>query len=116
MKCEAQLPNRAKRGEAALCGRPATTYRMLGDLAWVITSLCDVHAEKIERLGYTLQRVEPADQACMAGLTEDSNDAGAGIHTKDYRLKDQQATLQKGRDENGCTAETRTRTEIPQER
>jgi hypothetical protein len=71
MKCEAQLPSRAKRGEPVPCGRPAITYRMSGGLAWVTTSLCDVHAEKIERLGYTLQRLEPAARQCMAGLTED---------------------------------------------
>jgi hypothetical protein len=70
MKCEAQVPNRAKRGEPVPCGRAATAYRMLGQLAWVITNLCDLHADKIEHLGYTLQRVEPADQECMAGITE----------------------------------------------
>lgn len=71
MKCKAQLPSRAKRGEPILCGKLATTYRVTGKLAWIIMPLCDLHAEKIERLGYTLQRVDPANEECMAGLTED---------------------------------------------
>ena len=66
MKCEVELHSRAKRGEPVPCGKPATTYRMSGEIASVITRLCEFHAEKIERQGYTLETVDPVDEERIA--------------------------------------------------
>ena len=52
--CEFIIRRRAKNGKPTLCGTRAGTYRMAGDLACVVTALCDEHATAIKKDGYAL--------------------------------------------------------------
>ena len=65
MKCEVERSSRARNGEPVPCGKPATAYRMSGQIAWVYTNLCAAHAEKM-KLRYSLEQVTPEDRERIA--------------------------------------------------
>lgn len=66
MKCEVELPNRAQKGKPTPCGKPAGTYRMSGEIAWVDATVCEFHAKMLKLRGYTLEMVDPVDQERIA--------------------------------------------------
>jgi hypothetical protein len=66
MNCVVELPNRAKKGKPVACGKSASTFRVSGKLTWVYADLCEDHARKMRARGYTLEKVDPADQERIA--------------------------------------------------
>jgi hypothetical protein len=66
MKCEVELPSRGKKGEPTPCGKPASTYRMFGQIASVQATLCVSHVELMRSKGYKLEPVDPMDHERVA--------------------------------------------------